>query len=91
MSRRRVLAGVLAEGLIIALAGALFGIAYAMLNEGLYNRFFQWRYDTTLVFVRVTPSIALRAIAVAVPLGLAAGLAASWTLLRRETVELLRR
>jgi putative ABC transport system permease protein len=91
MSRRRVLAGVLAEGLIIALAGALFGIAWAMLNEGLYNRFFQWRYDTTLVFVRVTPSIALRSVAIAVPLGLAAGLAASWTLLRRETVELLRR
>lgn len=91
MSRRRVLAGVLGEGLVIAVAGALFGVAFSVLTEGLFNRFFQWRYDTALVFVRVTPSIALRSIAVAVPLGIAAGLVASFSLLRRETVELLRR
>ncbi len=62
-----------------------------MASEGLFNRFFQWRYDTVLVFLRVTPSIAWRCVALAVPLGVLAGLVASWTLLRREILALLRR
>jgi hypothetical protein len=37
-----------------------------------------------LVFVRVTPRIALRSIAIAVPLGVAAATAASWSLIRRQ-------
>ena len=53
--------------------------------------FFQNHYDTALVFVRVTPALALRAVAIAVPLGIAAGLVASWALLRRDIVALLRR
>jgi hypothetical protein len=59
--------------------------------EGLVNRFFQWRYDTPLVFVRVTASIAWTAVAFSVPLGVLAGLAASWTLLRRDVLALIRR
>jgi hypothetical protein len=55
------------------------------------NRFFQWRYDTALVFVRVTRSIALQSIAVSVPLGILAGLVGSWTLLRRDVLALLGR
>jgi hypothetical protein len=55
------------------------------------NRFFQWRYDTTLVFVRVTLSIALRSIALSVPLGILAGVVGSWPLLRRDIVALVRR
>jgi len=49
------------------------------------------RYDTTLVFLRVTRSIALRSFALAVPLGVAAGIAASWTLLRRDILSLVGR
>jgi hypothetical protein len=59
--------------------------------QGLFNRFFPWYYDTALVFVDVTPSIVVRCVLLAVPLGVAAGLFASWTLLRREILELLRR
>jgi ABC-type proline/glycine betaine transport system permease subunit len=55
------------------------------------NAFFQWRYDTTLVFVRVTPAIAARCVALSLPLGVMAGLLASWTLLRRPILDLLRR
>ncbi|PWT83334.1 MAG: hypothetical protein C5B57_07025 [Blastocatellia bacterium] len=88
---RSILVEVLLEGLLIALAGAAFGIIVAVSAQGFVNRFFQWRYDTTLVFVRVTGSIAWKSVAFAVPLGVAAGLAASWTLLRRNVVSLIRR
>jgi putative ABC transport system permease protein len=82
--RRRILLYVLAEGLVLAVTGALFGILLAMMFQGGINRFFQWRYDTMLVFVRVTPRIALRSIAIAVPLGVAAATASSWSLIKRH-------
>jgi ABC-type lipoprotein release transport system permease subunit len=91
VSQRFVLLVVLAEGLLIAAAGAVFGVLVALAAEGGVNRFFQWRYDTTLVFVDVTARIALQSIAIAVPLGIVAGLVGSWTLLRRDIVTLVRR
>lgn len=91
ISHRSLLTSVAVEGLIIAIAGALFGVALAFATEGLVNRFFQARYDTALVFIRVTGPLALRAVLVAAPLGVAAGLAASWTLLRRNILSLFRR
>jgi len=91
VSSRSILFEVLLEGLLIAVAGALFGVLLAVASQGVINRFFQWRFDTTLVFVRVTAAIAWKAVAFAVPLGVAAGLAASWTLLRRSVVSLVGR
>jgi ABC-type lipoprotein release transport system permease subunit len=91
ISERSILIEVLAEGLLIATAGAIFGIVLAIATQGTVNRFFQWRYDTALVFVRVTRSIALQSIAVSVPLGILAGLVGSWTLLRRDVLALLGR
>src|SRR6478735_5090169 len=82
--RSRILQHVLAEGVVIALAGAAFGILLSVVLEGGINRFFQWRYDTALVFVRITPGVAMRSIAVAVPLGVTAIFASSWSLLRGE-------
>ena len=91
ISQRTILTEVLVEGLLIATAGAVFGILLALATQGGVNRFFQWRYDTALVFVRVTRTIALQSIAVSVPLGLLAGLAGSWTLLRRDVLALVGR
>ena len=91
ISQRTILTEVLVEGLLIATAGAVFGILLALATQGGVNRFFQWRYDTALVFVRVTRAIALRSIALSVPLGLLAGLAGSWTLLRRDVLALVGR
>ena len=91
ISRRTLLASVAIEGLVVAAIGAAFGILLAYVSEGLVNRVFQARYDTALVFVRVTPSIAMRAIAVAAPLGVLAGIGASWTLLRREVLSIFHR
>jgi hypothetical protein len=55
------------------------------------NRFFQARYETNLVFVSVTPSIALRCLAVAIPIGAFSGAAASANLLRRKPAALIGR
>ena len=91
ISQRTILLEILVEGVLIAAAGAVFGILLAVATQGAVNQFFQWRYDTALVFVRVTRSIALQSVAVSVPLGILAGLVGSWTLLRRDVLALLGR
>lgn len=91
LRKGRLLLQVFAEGLLIAAAGALFGIGLAAVLQGAINHFFQWRYDTTLIFVRITPRIALRCTLFAVPLGILASLVSSWTLLRSNVLTLARR
>lgn len=88
---RRILVQLFVEGLLIAVIGSIFGLVLALLSEGLINRFFQWRYDTALVFVRVTPAVAAICVAIAVPLGVTATVVASWALLRRNSLRLARR
>ena len=90
-TRQRILVQVFAEGTLIAVAGAAFGVLFALVSQGFFNRFFQWRYDTSLVFLRVTPHVVLQSVAMSVPLGILASVAASWTLLRRELLRLIRR
>jgi putative ABC transport system permease protein len=91
LRKSRILLQVFAEGLLIAGAGAAFGILFAAAFEGAVNAFFQWRYDTALVFVRITPQIALRCVLLAVPLGVLASVISSWSLLRTNVLELARR
>jgi putative ABC transport system permease protein len=91
LRKSRILLQVFAEGLLIAAAGAAFGILFAAALQGAVNAFFQWKYDTALVFVRITPQIALRCVLLAVPLGVLASLISSWTLLRSNVLELARR
>jgi putative ABC transport system permease protein len=79
------------EGLLIAGTGGLFGVLLALGSERLINAFFGWRYDTALVFVRITPEVAAVSLAIAVPLGAAATVVASWVLLRRNALRLARR
>jgi ABC-type lipoprotein release transport system permease subunit len=88
---RRILVQLFVEGVLIAAVGALFGLLLSLVAEGIINRFFQWRYDTALVFVRVTPGVAAVCVAIAVPLGVSATVAASWALLRRNGLRLARR
>ena len=91
LRKSRILLQVFAEGLLIAAAGAAFGILFAAALQGAVNAFFQWRYDTALVFVRITPQVALRCVLLAVPLGVLASLISSWTLLRSNVLNLARR
>ena len=88
---RRILLQVLLEGVMVAAAGAVFGLVLSLASERLINRFFQWRYDTALIFVRITADVALTCVAIAVPLGAAATVIASWALLRRNALRLARR
>ena len=90
-SARRILLQVLIEGVLLAGTGALFGLGLAVASESLINRFFQWRYDTALIFVHVTPAVAVTSLSIAVPLGVLATVAASWALLRRGGLRLARR
>jgi putative ABC transport system permease protein len=88
---RRILVQIFLEGVLIASVGGLFGLVLAKASEDLINAFFQWRYDTALVFVRVTSNVAALCLAIAVPLGAVATVAASWALLRRGALRLARR
>jgi putative ABC transport system permease protein len=88
---RRILLQIFLEGTLIASAGSLFGLVLAAASQGVINRFFQWRYDTALIFVRITPDVAALCLAIAIPLGAAATVAASWALLRRNALRLARR
>ena len=88
---RRILAQLFIEGVMIAGLGALFGLILALGSERFINQFFQWRYDTALVFVSITPKVAATCTAIAVPLGVSATVAASWALLRRNGLSLARR
>jgi putative ABC transport system permease protein len=87
----RVLVQVLLEGGLVAGAGSAFGLLLALASERAINRFFQWRYDTALLFVQVTPSVALTCVLIAIPLGVSATVVASWLLLRRNALRLARR
>ena len=88
---RRILLQILVEGLMVAAAGAALGLLLALLSEQLINQFFQWRYDTALVFVDISPRVALMCVWIAVPLGAAATVVASWALLRGGALRLVRR
>ena len=85
-TRQRILLQVFAEGAVIAVAGAVRACS-SRLHRGVFNRFFQWRYDTALVFLRITPRVALQSVAMAIPLGILASLVASWTLLRQRVAD----
>jgi putative ABC transport system permease protein len=87
----RVLVQVMIEGFLVAGAGSIVGLGLALASETLINRFFQWRYDTALLFVRITPEVAARCVAIAMPLGVVATVTASWLLLRRNALRLARR
>jgi hypothetical protein len=75
----------------VAGAGSAFGLVLAVASERAINGFFQWRYDTALLFVQVTPSVALTCELIESPLGLSATGVASWLLLRRNALRLARR
>ena len=91
ISRRSIVLEILVEGIVVAIAGAIFGVLIAAAAQYGINRFFQARYDTTLVFVRVTASIVIRCLVIALPVGVVTGAAAAWTLLRRAPASLIRR
>ena len=88
---RSILVEVLLEGLLIATAGAVFGTLVAVSAQSLVNG--SSSGATTRRWCSCASRLRSpgRRVAFAVPLGVVAGLAASWTLLRRDVVSLIRR
>jgi putative ABC transport system permease protein len=91
LTRGRILKQLLVEGTFMAMCGTAAGLLFAIATQGAFNRFFQWRYDTALVFIRITPEVILQSALLAVPLGIAASVIASWSLLRSQPLRLMRR
>ena len=79
ISRRTVLRSVLLIAALAALLGSLVGIGLAHVAVAIINPASQARYDTDLVFARITPAIVLLAVGLSIPMGLAAG----WFVARR--------
>ncbi len=73
ISRRTVVRSVLAISTLVALLGSLVGIGLGVAAAALVNPLAQHRYDTDLVFVRVTPSVVGLAVGLSILLGIAAG------------------
>lgn len=86
-SRRTLIGWLVLEAALVSAVGGIMGVAIGQLASAIINRYYQWTYDTTLVFSIVTPEIVLRALGLAVLLGLAAGAIATLRLLSVHPLE----
>ncbi len=71
----------------IALAGSLVGVALGYGLSALINAYYRALFDTPLVFSEITGTVLLVAVGLSVVLGVAAGAATAWRLLRRAPLE----
>ncbi|HZM14511.1 MAG TPA: FtsX-like permease family protein [Candidatus Krumholzibacteria bacterium] len=73
ISRRTVTRSVLLIAALVSLLGSIVGIGLARIAVAIINPASQARYDTDLVFARLTPEIVLLAVGLSIPAGLLAG------------------
>ena len=81
ISRRTILGSLALESLAVALAGGIAGLGLGILASAAINAYFRAYYRTDLIFSQVTAPVVLTALAVALPLGVAAAALAAWRLL----------
>ena len=86
-SRRTLVGWLVLEAALVSALGGVAGVAVGQLASAIINRYYQWTYDTSLVFSIVTPEIILRALGLAVLLGLTAGAVATLRLLSVHPLE----
>jgi putative ABC transport system permease protein len=86
VSRRTLMAWVVAEAAIVSSLGGLIGVGLGGVASLVINGYYQRFYDTSLLFALVTPGIVARALALALVLGLLAGVVAGLGLLRRDAL-----
>ncbi|HLN11765.1 MAG TPA: hypothetical protein VK587_01165, partial [bacterium] len=72
-------------------AGSLVGVAFGYGLSALINAYYRALFDTPLVFSEITVPVLLAAVGLSVALGVAAGAATAWRLLRRRPLEQLGR
>jgi len=81
--RRRTIFGALVlEAALIAILGSVLGAALAFLAGSATNAYYRRFFDTELVFSLITPRILWFSLALSLVLGIAAGAAAAWRLVR---------
>jgi ABC-type antimicrobial peptide transport system permease subunit len=87
VSRRTLLGWVIAEAAVVAVLGGVLGLGVGVIATASINAYYRGVYETTLAFAMITPETIWLAIGLAVVLGLAAGVIASFHLLSRDALE----
>ncbi len=88
VSRRTIFSALLLEAALIATAGSAVGIVLAWIAGIVTNAYYQRFFETTLIFSRITPGIVLFGVALSLALGVVAGAAAAWRLVRTRPMVL---
>lgn len=91
LSRATVVRALIIEAAIVSLIGCVIGAAIGWVGSLLVNAHFQQVYRTPLQFALVTPDILLFATITSLGLGIAAGAAAAWRLVRTAPLTLMGR
>ncbi len=84
ISRRTIVGGLVVEAVLVALVGGIAGVALGLVASAGINAYFRAYYGTDLVFSAVSAGTAGTAVALALPLGVAAAGFAAWRLLGRR-------
>lgn len=87
VSGRTLLGWLVAEAALVSFIGGLLGLGLGYAASAAINAYYQGAYETTLVFSHVTGETVMRAIALALGLGLAAGLVAAARLFSDNPLE----
>ncbi len=86
--RRTIFGALLLEAALVAVLGSAVGTGLALLAGAATNAYYQRFFDTALIFSLVTPRILLFSVALSLLLGLLAGAAAAWRLVRTRPMVL---
>jgi putative ABC transport system permease protein len=88
VSGRTIFAALLLEAALIATLGSAVGIVLAWIAGMVTNAYYQRFFDTALIFSRITPAIVFFGVALSLVLGVLAGGAAAWRLVRTRPLVL---
>jgi putative ABC transport system permease protein len=80
--RRTIFGALLLEAALVAALGSAVGTGLAFLAGAATNAYYRRYFDTALTFSLITPGIVLFSVALSLTLGVLAGAAAAWRLVR---------
>jgi putative ABC transport system permease protein len=84
ISRRTIFGALLLEAILVAALGSVMGVGLAGAASAVTNAYYQRFFDTALVFSVITLKIVRFSVLLSLGLGLAAGSAAAWRLVRTK-------
>ena len=86
--RRTIFWALVLEAALIAILGSVLGAALAFVAGAATNAYYRRFFDTDLIFSLITPRILWFSVALSLVLGIAAGAAAAWRLVRTRPMVL---